>query len=63
LDADKLQTSDIVLTTYATVAAEFCRGRSILAKLKWFRIVLDESKNYMRSLHNLMHNFNKLFRS
>lgn len=45
-DVDKLQTSDIVFTTYATVAAEFCRGGSILTQLKWFRIVLDESKNY-----------------
>ncbi|KAH8652694.1 SNF2 family N-terminal domain-containing protein [Tricladium varicosporioides] len=38
----KLETSHIVLTTYATVAAEYCRGGSMLAKVKWFRIVLDE---------------------
>jgi SNF2 family DNA or RNA helicase len=43
-DAHKLYSSDIVLTTYATVASEFCRGRSALAKVRWFRIVLDESK-------------------
>ncbi|KAI1451391.1 SNF2 family N-terminal domain-containing protein [Annulohypoxylon moriforme] len=33
----------IVFTTYATVAAEFRRGDSALAKINWFRIVLDEA--------------------
>ncbi|KAI6090313.1 SNF2 family N-terminal domain-containing protein [Hypoxylon rubiginosum] len=33
----------IVFTTYATVAAEFRRGDSTLAKINWFRIVLDEA--------------------
>ncbi|KAI1084231.1 SNF2 family N-terminal domain-containing protein [Whalleya microplaca] len=33
----------VVFTTYATVAAEFCRGNSALAKINWFRIVLDEA--------------------
>ncbi|KAK8133073.1 P-loop containing nucleoside triphosphate hydrolase [Apiospora kogelbergensis] len=33
----------IIFTTYATVAAEFRRGDSILAKINWFRIVLDEA--------------------
>jgi SNF2 family DNA or RNA helicase len=56
-DVDKLQTADIVLTTYATVATEFCRGKSSLAKVKWFRIVLDESKNSMRSLFDLYTHF------
>jgi SWI/SNF-related matrix-associated actin-dependent regulator of chromatin subfamily A3 len=32
----------IVFTTYATVAAEFRRGDSALARVNWFRIVLDE---------------------
>ncbi|KAG9233940.1 SNF2 family N-terminal domain-containing protein [Amylocarpus encephaloides] len=41
-DKGKLQESDIVFTTYATAAAEFCKGGSTLAKIKWFRIVLDE---------------------
>jgi len=53
LDVDKLQTADIVLTTYATVATEFCRGKSSLAKVKWFRIVLDESTISIRSLLEL----------
>ncbi|KAI8630497.1 SNF2 family N-terminal domain-containing protein [Xylariaceae sp. FL1651] len=33
----------IVFTTYATVAAEFRRGDNTLAKINWFRIVLDEA--------------------
>jgi SNF2 family DNA or RNA helicase len=33
---------DIVFTTFATVAAEFRRGNSPLAKIHWYRIVLDE---------------------
>ncbi|KAI1273043.1 SNF2 family N-terminal domain-containing protein [Xylaria sp. FL0933] len=33
----------IVFTTYATVAAEFRRGNNTLAKINWFRIVLDEA--------------------
>ncbi|KAK7985710.1 hypothetical protein PG996_005052 [Apiospora saccharicola] len=33
----------IIFTTYATVAAEFRRGDSTLAKINWFRIVLDEA--------------------
>ncbi|KAF2466886.1 uncharacterized protein BDR25DRAFT_305757 [Lindgomyces ingoldianus] len=38
-----LQQRMIVFTTYATVATEYCRRDSPLAKIKWFRIVLDEA--------------------
>ncbi|KAJ3454414.1 hypothetical protein MRS44_018308 [Fusarium solani] len=34
---------EIVFTTYATVAKEFSGGKSALAKINWFRIVLDEA--------------------
>ncbi|KAF2116188.1 SNF2 family N-terminal domain-containing protein [Lophiotrema nucula] len=34
---------DVLLTTYATVAAEFCRGQSMLNHIEWFRVVLDEA--------------------
>lgn len=37
---------DIVLTTYATVAAEFCRGKSTLNRIAWYRLVLDEGRFY-----------------
>jgi len=33
---------DVVITTYATIAAEFCRGQSILDRVEWYRLVLDE---------------------
>lgn len=36
--------SDITLTTYSTIAADFCRGRRILSNISWFRVVLDEGK-------------------
>lgn len=41
-EADRLSERDIVFTTYATVAAEISRGKSAVAQIKWFRIVLDE---------------------
>ncbi|EUC42633.1 hypothetical protein COCMIDRAFT_103006 [Bipolaris oryzae ATCC 44560] len=39
---------DIVLTTYATVAADFCRGNSTLNRIAWYRLVLDEA-HYIRN--------------
>jgi SNF2-related domain len=42
-DIEKLVDSEIVLTTYATIAAEFSRN-SRLHSITWFRIVLDEGK-------------------
>lgn len=33
---------DVVLTTYETLSADFDRGDSVLYRLAWFRIVLDE---------------------
>jgi SWI/SNF-related matrix-associated actin-dependent regulator of chromatin subfamily A3 len=35
---------DVVLTTYASIAADFCRGSSILHRIEWYRVVLDEGK-------------------
>lgn len=45
-----LLTHDIILTTYATIAAEFCRGQSMMHRIKWYRIVLDEGKEHSRTL-------------
>ena len=39
---DQALSSDIVLTTYATVAMELGRGTSVLRDVRWFRIILDE---------------------
>lgn len=36
---------DIVLTTYGTVAADISRGRTMLHRINWFRVVLDEGNN------------------
>jgi SWI/SNF-related matrix-associated actin-dependent regulator of chromatin subfamily A3 len=48
IDVAELLRKDIVLTTYATVAADFCRGRSTLNHIAWYRLVLDEG-NYLIS--------------
>lgn len=42
----QLLESDIVFTTYATVAAELRGGRGVLRCVRWFRIVLDEGLTY-----------------
>jgi hypothetical protein len=33
---------DIVLTTYGTLAADFCRSRTLLERINWYRMILDE---------------------
>lgn len=40
----RLQSCDIVLTTYATLTAESNRNKNLL-RIKWWRIVLDEGDN------------------
>ncbi|KAI0022837.1 SNF2 family N-terminal domain-containing protein [Xylariomycetidae sp. FL0641] len=42
-DQAKLSSSDIIFTTYATVASEANKHPSLLANKKWFRIILDEA--------------------
>ena len=34
--------NDIVFTTYATVAYEYSCGNSLIHKVMWYRVVLDE---------------------
>ena len=41
-DAKTLLEYDVILTTYATLTAEFRSGDSILHQAEWFRLVLDE---------------------
>ncbi|EUC34822.1 hypothetical protein COCCADRAFT_92479 [Bipolaris zeicola 26-R-13] len=48
VDLAHLLRMDIVLTTYATVAADFCRGKSTLNRVAWYRLVLDEA-HYIRN--------------
>ena len=47
-DPTKLRNFDIVFTTYATIAAEFCKGTSVIHQLEYYRLVLDEGKNIFR---------------
>lgn len=44
MDFNALADSDIVLSTYHTVAADALDDASPLNKITWFRIVLDEGK-------------------
>ncbi|KAI8934777.1 hypothetical protein NX059_008464 [Plenodomus lindquistii] len=41
-DLPTLLRSDVVITTYATIAADFSQGKSILNHIQWYRLVLDE---------------------
>jgi SWI/SNF-related matrix-associated actin-dependent regulator of chromatin subfamily A3 len=41
-DPTILSDSDIVLSTYHTIATEAMDPESALYKIKWFRLVLDE---------------------
>lgn len=43
LDVKEYLASDVVLTTYSTLASD-CQTLGILRRLKWFRIVLDEGE-------------------
>lgn len=47
VDLAHLLRMDIVLTTYATVAADFCRGKSTLNRVAWYRLVLDEGNSVL----------------
>ncbi|KAH0537607.1 hypothetical protein FGG08_005599 [Glutinoglossum americanum] len=56
-DLSRILDSDVVLTTYATATAEFCRGTSTLHKFNWYRVVLDEGS------HSIRHQHTKQFRA
>jgi SWI/SNF-related matrix-associated actin-dependent regulator of chromatin subfamily A3 len=43
-DVSRIAGFDVVLTTYGTLTAEFCRGTNLLHGINWFRVVLDEGR-------------------
>ena len=43
-----IEDSDIVITTYHTLAADFTAKVSPLNEISWFRIVLDEGRETAR---------------
>lgn len=55
-DLTELRNFDIVFTTYATIAAEFCKGVSLIHQLEYYRLVLDEA-------HSIRHQETKQFRA
>ncbi|KAJ0158674.1 putative matrix-associated actin-dependent regulator of chromatin subfamily [Colletotrichum tanaceti] len=54
-DIDKIKNSDIVVTTYNTLAAEYERKSSILHKIGWYRVVLDEAHVIRRPATTFFH--------
>ncbi|KAH7309718.1 SNF2 family N-terminal domain-containing protein [Stachybotrys elegans] len=53
--SDQVFASDVVLTTYATVSAEFRKPSSPLFHFNWFRIVLDEAHSIRHDTTNQFH--------
>ncbi|GKT49800.1 DNA repair protein RAD5B [Colletotrichum spaethianum] len=52
---DKIKNSNIVITTYNTLAAEYERKSSILHKIGWYRVVLDEAHVIRRPATTFFH--------
>lgn len=50
VDPMVLADSDIVLSTYHTIAAEATDSESALFRIKWFRITLDEGTRQQQSV-------------
>ncbi|KAI9779018.1 MAG: hypothetical protein M1816_003778 [Peltula sp. TS41687] len=55
-DPLRLREFDLILTTYTTVTTEFSRGTSVLHRMNFFRLVLDEA-------HAIRHRETKQFRA
>ncbi|GKT95985.1 heterokaryon incompatibility protein [Colletotrichum tofieldiae] len=54
-DIDKIKNSHIVVTTYNTLAAEYEKKSSILHKIGWYRVVLDEAHVIRRPATTFFH--------
>ncbi|OHE92071.1 SNF2 family domain-containing protein [Colletotrichum orchidophilum] len=60
-DIDKIKGSDVVVTTYNTLSAEFEKKSSILHKIGWYRIVLDEAHIIRRPATTFYHSCTRLY--
>ncbi|KAK1989120.1 SNF2 family domain-containing protein [Colletotrichum cereale] len=54
-DIDKIKNSNIVVTTYNTLAAEYEKKSSLLHKIGWYRVVLDEAHVIRRPATTFFH--------
>ncbi|KDN62902.1 putative SNF2 family domain-containing protein [Colletotrichum sublineola] len=54
-DIDKIKNSNIVVTTYNTLAAEYEKKSSILHRIGWYRVVLDEAHVIRRPATTFFH--------
>jgi SWI/SNF-related matrix-associated actin-dependent regulator of chromatin subfamily A3 len=51
-DASALGEYDVVITTYNTLASEYSKKESVLHRVSWYRIVLDEGKGILQPALN-----------
>jgi len=49
IDVETYYNSDIIFTTYHTIAASINQSNSVINHIEWFRVVLDEGKCYDRN--------------
>lgn len=47
IDVEDYLNSDVVFTTYHTIAASLNQSNNIIFHIEWFRIVLDEGKQHL----------------
>ncbi|KAF0328442.1 DNA repair and recombination protein rad5c [Colletotrichum asianum] len=54
-DIEKIKNSQVVVTTYNTLSAEFEKKSSLLHKIGWYRVVLDEAHIIRRPATTFFH--------
>ncbi|KAF2658988.1 hypothetical protein K491DRAFT_224216 [Lophiostoma macrostomum CBS 122681] len=59
-DIEKLHDTDLIITTYHTLASDFSTKRNPLAEFEWYRLVLDEAHIIRRQSTSLYRTVHKL---